>query len=252
MRKPMVLALALAITESAAMAGAGEGALADADAAWKHRDDTVALKASVKALEKAAEAAPSSFESAWRLARAHAWLAEQADDKKQKEALGRTGMTWGEKAQALDPDRIEGHFYVAMALGMYSEAIGATRGLREGLKGKFDDALEKVLAMNREYDHGGPLRMKGRSYYLLPGFVGGSNQRAIQWLEESLKTDPSSLRAKYYLAVIHEDNGGADRRLAQKLVDEILAADPRFGDYPDNLAAQRWARALKARLLVEE
>jgi len=158
-------------------------------------------------------------------------------------------MTWGEKAQAVEPGRIEGHFYMALALGMYSEAIGATRGLSEGLKGKFDDALVKVLAMNRDFDRGGPLRMKGRSYFLLPGFVGGSNQAALQWLEQSLKTDPSSLRTKYYLAVVYEDNGGGDRRLAQKLVDEILTTDPKSGDYPDNLAAQRWARALKARLV---
>jgi tetratricopeptide (TPR) repeat protein len=248
MRKQMALVLALAITESAAVAGANKGVLADADAAWKYRDDTAALKVSVKALEKTAEAAPSGFESAWRLARAYGWLAEQVDDTSKKEALGRAGVTWGEKAQALEPDRIEGHFYVAIALGMYSEAIGATRALREGLKGRFDDALDKALAMNRDFDHGGPLRMKGRSYFLLPGFVGGSNRRAIEWLEASLKTDPSSLRTKYYLAVVYEDNGGADRRLALKLVDEIVTADPKLGDFSDNLAAQRWARALKARL----
>jgi tetratricopeptide (TPR) repeat protein len=236
--------LGLVLLCSQAFAQDAAGAIAKADDAWTHRDNLANIKNSIPPLEDVYKKDTNNFDVAWRLSRAYFWLADQTEDKKLKADWGKTGMEYGQKAMELKPDKIEGYYFMAISLGMYSEAIGIMKGLKEGLKGKFDKALDKALALDANYEGGGPIRTKGRSYYRLPGIAGGSNKKAIEWLEKSLKVDPTRLRTKYYIAVVYEDNGGKEKELARKLCNEIIAADPKNGDYPDNLASQKWAKEL--------
>jgi hypothetical protein len=236
---------------SPASAQDAAAAVAKADEAWKGRDDLAAVKNSITGLEEAFKKEEKNYDLAWRIARAYFWLADQTDDKKLKADWGKTGMQIGQQASSLAPDKVEGYFYTAVSVGMFSEAIGIMKGLKEGLKKKFDAALDKALELDKNYEGAGPIRTKGRSYYKLPGIAGGSNKKAIQWLDDALKVDPTRLRTKYYKAVVYWDNGGKDKELAKALIDEILKTDPKAGDYPDNIAAQRWTRELQKKMASE-
>jgi hypothetical protein len=125
------------------------------------------LESSVRTIEATARADASGFEVAWRLARTYSWLVEQAQDREQKEKLGKIGMAWAESAQALEQDRIDRPFFLTIAIGTQADAIGQARAVREGLKGKLDKApgLKRVprassrsrspiLSMESEPAHG--------------------------------------------------------------------------------------------------
>lgn len=222
------------------------GAVAKSDELWKRRESAASVKAALEALEEAWKADDKSFDLAWRLARTHFWIADQARDKKKKAESGRIGFDYGAKAAEMKPDRVEGWFWGVVALGMYSEGIGILGSIKEGNKGKFEKYLEKALAIDRKYEGAGPLRTKGRSLARLPLIAGRDRKKSKATLKEAIEVAPDRLRTRFYLADVLNDDGDSDE--AKKILDEVIAADPKVGDYPDNLAVQGWAKELKKKI----
>src|SRR5439155_20920295 len=84
-----------------------------------------------------------AFEAAWKLARADYWLGGHAMESDRR-ASYEDGIAAGRRALALQPDRPEGHFWVAANMGAMAESFG----LRQGIKYRkpIKEALETVLA----------------------------------------------------------------------------------------------------------
>jgi tetratricopeptide (TPR) repeat protein len=228
-----------------AWAGDSAGAIAKADELWKKRDSAANNKAALEALEAAYKEDENNFDLTWRLSRTHFWIADQTKDRKKKAENGKRGFEYGEKAAGMKPNRVEGWYWGVVSLGMYSEGIGILASIKEGNKKKFDKFLDKSIAIDKAYEGAGPLRTKGRSLARLPWPM-RDRDKAVEMLKESLKVAPDRLRSKFYIAdVLHDD--GKDEE-AGKVIEEVLAADPKSGDYPDNIAAQAWAKELKKKL----
>ena len=87
----------------------------------------------------------SNFEAAWKLARADYWLGGHAPEAERRGFLER-GIDAGRKAAALQPNRPEGHFWMAANMGALAESFG----LRQGLKYRkpIKEALETVLRLD--------------------------------------------------------------------------------------------------------
>ncbi len=134
-------------------------------------DDPQALYAQREDLSKARRAAdlwasalkqdPKSYETAWKLAMARYWLGNhvpEAERRKQYEA----GMEAAKTAIALEPNKVEGHFWMSANTGMMAESFGIMAGLKYRIEGSAvlvvpHDAPESAIVV--------------RSYTVLPTFL---------------------------------------------------------------------------------
>ena len=147
---------------------------------------------------------PRAFEAAWKLSRAYYWLGGH-DTTREGRRTFEAGIDAGRKAVAIEPNRPEGHFWMAANMGALAESYG----LRQGIKYRtpIKEALETVLHLNRTFEQGSADRALGRWYFKVPGWFGGSHRLAEQHLRESLKYNPNSTASHFFLAELFVDDG---------------------------------------------
>jgi len=167
---------------------------------------------------------PKAYEPAWKLARADYWLGGHAAQNERRGLLER-GVDAGRAAVALEPNRPEGHFWLAADRGALAESYGMRQGLK--YRGPIKDELEAVLRIDPRYEHGSADRALGRWYYRVPRLFGGSRQESEAHLRASLRYDPDGTASHFFLAELWLDDGRkADAR------SQLLAVIDARG-YPD-------------------
>ena len=168
---------------------------------------------------------PRDFEAAWKLARADYWLGGHAPESERRKFLEQ-GIDAGRKAVSAEPNRPEGHFWIAANMGTLAESFG----LRQGLKYRkpVREELETVLRLDAAFQQGSADRALGRWYYKVPGLFGGSDKQAEEHLRASLKYNPNSTASHFFLAEVLIDAGRKSdaRAELQKVLDAPL--DPNW------------------------
>jgi tetratricopeptide (TPR) repeat protein len=173
-------------------------------------DALYADRANLASAQRAAELwtselkANPAFETAWKLARADYWLGSHAPVVERRGFL-ESGIDAARKAAALEPNRPEGHFWIAANMGGLAESFG----LRAGLKYRkpIKDELETTLKLDPAFMTGSADRALGRWYFKVPGLFGGSNKKAEEHLRASLKYDDQSTITRFFLAEVLIDLG---------------------------------------------
>jgi len=165
-----------------------------------------------KVLSEALTAQPDSFELLIRGARWKIWKADGETRQKVKSALGKEAWEMADKARKLRPDSALAHYYAAASVGLYAQGIGILNALGEGIEGKFNERLDRALALDPTVDNGGPWMAKGRYHYELPWPLRDLNKsRAL--LEKAVARFPQNTRAHLYLAeTLHKDGKKAEAR----------------------------------------
>lgn len=116
----------------------------------------------------------SQYQSLWRcskLCRDYANLYKKLDLPKWKdtcEHFGATAMHMAEKAIALSPDRPEGYYFYAVAVGCYADGVSILTALRQGLKDKTHNSLKKAYDADKRFDDAGPVFALGRFWAVVP------------------------------------------------------------------------------------
>jgi len=166
-----------------------------------------------------------NFDVAWKLARADYWLGGHAQERERR-AFYETGIEAARKAIAAQPNRPEGHFWLAANMGSLAESYG----LRQGIKYRkpIKDELETVLRLAPAFQQGSADRALGRWYFKVPGLFGGSHKEAEAHLRASLTYNPNSTASHFFLAEVLLDDGrkAEGRAELQKVLDAPL--DPEF------------------------
>jgi tetratricopeptide (TPR) repeat protein len=164
------------------------------------------------------------FEAAWKLARACYWLGGHVAASERRQQYER-GVTAGRRAVELDPDRPEGHFWMAADMGALAESSGLLAGLR--YRSAVKRELEVVLKIDAAYQQGSADRALGRWYLRVPGLFGGSKEKSVEHLQRSLDYDPDSAASHYFLAetYLEMDRPEDARRELQKVLDAPLHPD---------------------------
>jgi tetratricopeptide (TPR) repeat protein len=221
--------------------------LAALDALYGRRGEAEAVKELEAALDTALQAAPEDFERVWRKARLRHWQADGATQAEQKKLLGKQVWELGERARKLRPERVEGHFYAAVGIGSYSQAVGILAALSEGLEGKFNERLEKALALDPGFEWSGPWLTKGRYFYELP-WPKRDLKKSADCMKKALALHPESLRGWLFLAETLLEDGKAKQahEALLKVLEGSVAYDP-----PEGLRMQARARKLLARVEKE-
>lgn len=169
----------------------------DPDALYRQRE-TLASAQRAEAIWAARLAHDANdFESAWKLARARYWLGGHADDKARKSYL-EAGIAAGRAAVAAQPNKPDGHFWIAANMGALAESFGLRQGLK--YRGDIKDQLEMVLKLDPAYLQGSADRALGRWYFKVPGLFGGSDSKSEEHLRKSLAYNPNSHSSLYFLA----------------------------------------------------
>ena len=156
---------------------------------------------------------PRDFESAWKLAKACYWLGGHVPEKERRMQFER-GMDAAMKAIAIQPNRPEGHFWLAADMGAMAEGFGLRAGLK--YRSPIKKELETVLTIDASYQQGSADRALGRWFFRVPRLLGGSNDKSVEHLKKSLTYAPESSATHYFLAETYlemDKNGDAQREL---------------------------------------
>ena len=184
---------------------------------------------------------PRAFEAAWKLSRAYYWLGGH-DTIREGRRTFEAGIDAGRKAVAIEPNRPEGHFWMAANMGALAESYG----LRQGIKYRtpIKEALETVLRLHRTFEQGSADRALGRWYFKVPGWFGGNHRLAEQHLRESLQYNPNSTASHFFLAELFADDGRKSE--ARGELQQVLDApfDPEW-DPEDQEFKEKAERLLK-------
>lgn len=181
------------------------------------------------------------FESAWKLARVCYWLGNHAPQNERRAFLER-GIAASRQAVAAQPNRPEGHFWIAANMGTLAESFG----LRAGLKYRkpVKEELETVLRLDPSFMDGSADRVLGRWYFRVPRLFGGSNGQAEQHLRASLKYDANNTVSHFFLAEVLFDEGRDKEGRAE--LQQVLDAPPNAQWGPEDREYKEKARALLA------
>ena len=196
----------------------------DADRLYADRTNLASARRAADLWRQALASDARNFDAAWKLARADYWLGGHADERERR-AILEAGIETARQAIALQPNRPEGHFWLAANMGALAESFG----LRQGLKYRkpIKEALETVLRIDPAFQDGSADRALGRWYFKVPGLFGGSHKEAEAHLRASLKYNSNSTASHFFLAeVLIDDGRKIDARAElQKVLDAPLNPD---------------------------
>lgn len=216
----------------------------DPDALYAQRDDLASARRAADIWASRLTADPRNFEAAWKLARARYWLGGHVPEAERRSTLD-AGIEAARAAVAAQPQRPEGHFWLAANMGGLAESFGLRQGLR--YRGAIKDELLTVLKLDPAYQQGSADRALGRWYYKVPGLFGGSKKKSEEHLRRSLTFNPNSTASRYFLAetLIALDRPADARAELQRVLDAPVHPDwaPEDREFKDK--ARRLLATLK-------
>jgi TRAP transporter T-component len=208
----------------ASLAAAPQAA-ADPDSLYAQRAVLQSAREAADIWQSRLQQNAKDFESAWKLARARYWLGGHAPDDQRRAFLDQ-GIAAARAAIALEPEKPEGHFWLAANMGALADSFGLRQGLK--YRGDIKSELLTVLRLDPAFQQGSADRALGRWYFKVPGLFGGSSSKSEEHLRRSLTYNPSSSASLFFLA---ETLIGSNRKQeARTLLEQLLAApvDPEW------------------------
>ncbi|MFH2202122.1 MAG: hypothetical protein ABIJ96_03320 [Elusimicrobiota bacterium] len=196
------LVLSGALAASAAELG-GKTFYDKADDLYFHRHVSGRLDLSVALLEARLKDAPDDALALWRLGRSLVRVGEERTDKKEQIRIFTRAEELIGRSVAIDPESAEAHFWHGLALGRRGEARGMLRSLF--MIRPLKKRMRRVLQLDP--GHGGAHHVLGRMLFQLPGFAGGSKERAVEELRTALRLAPGYTANYPALAQALRDTG---------------------------------------------
>lgn len=167
------------------------------DALYARRDDIGSARRAAEMWVQRLQRDGGDFEAAWKLARARYWLGGHGEAKDRRQVL-ENGIAAARTAVALQPNRPEGHFWMAANMGALAESFGLRQGLK--YRGDIRDGLLTVLRLDPGFQQGSADRALGRWYLKVPGLFGGSKKKSEEHLRRSLAYNANSISSRFFLA----------------------------------------------------
>ena len=242
--QPLLLAVALWLAASVAPAGAHlQDTPRDPDRLYADRERLDSALDAASIWDARLKKDPKDFESAWKLARACYWLGGHAAPDARRAQFER-GIEAARQATVLHANRPEGFFWMAANMGAMAESFGLRAGIK--YRGPVKNALETVLMIDRGFQQGSADRALGRWYLKVPRLFGGSKDKSVEHLKQSLTYDASSTASHYFLAetYLEMDRTQDARQEAQKALE--LPINPDWA--PEDREFKQKAKALLERL----
>jgi tetratricopeptide (TPR) repeat protein len=215
----------------------------DPDRLYAAREQLANARQAADIWEARLSANTKDYESAWKLARACYWLGGHVPADEQRQQYER-GITSATRAVELEPERPDGHFWMAADMGAMAESFGLRAGIK--YRAPIRKELETVLRIDPSYQQGSADRALGRWYFRVPRLFGGSKDKSLEHLKRALTFAPQSTATHFFLAETYLDMDRPDdaRREVQLVLDAPL--DPEWT--PEDREFKKKATELLKRL----
>jgi len=172
--------------------------IAQGDELYAQRLDLAKAKEALAKYQEALLKGENKYETYWKMARVEYWIGDKTENNKEKQAIFQQGIYHAKKAVGLEPNKVDGHFWLGVNYGVYGEAKGVLKSLF--LVKPIKQEMNKVLELDRSYESGGADRVLGRVYFKLPGFAGGDKKKSLEHLLKSKELGPKDGLTRIYLA----------------------------------------------------
>jgi tetratricopeptide (TPR) repeat protein len=214
--------------------------LAQADKNYAEREDLARVREGLETLRRARAVNYTNFDAAWRTARLSYTLGDKTTDAAEREKAFREGIEAGETAVRVEPERVEGHFWLGANQGGYAQSRGPLYGLSaaEGLRKE----METVLKLDEGFQGGSAYMVLGRLDLELPSMLGGDPKRALETLERGLKYGENSGLYRLRLAEAYIRNKRLDK--AREQLNHILSMTSHPAFVPEHKEAVAKAKEL--------
>lgn len=162
-----------------------------------------------------------NYETAWKLARAAEFYGDNySTNMAMKLGLFTEGKNLSETATNLAPDKVEGHYYLAVCLGLWGEANGIFQSLF-AVPGILGEAT-KTIEIDPAYKDAGGYMIRARLYQKAPGGISvGDVKKSQEDYEMVLKLAPKNRTACRFYAELLLDTGQKAR--AKEVIEKGLA-----------------------------
>src|SRR5262249_32390626 len=199
---------------------APEPQLKDADGLFAQRDAIESLRQAVALTERVVAAGSGNYEALWRLSKYRYYLADREPDKERRAEGYQSGADLAKKAIAANPNRVEGHFWLAANSGELADLKGALDSL--GLLRTIRKGFESALEIDPTYESGAIHLALGEMDLKLPRLLGGNDRRGIERLEAGMKVGPNNAELKVALADVYTKRNRQDdaRKLLQSVIND--------------------------------
>jgi tetratricopeptide (TPR) repeat protein len=187
-----------------------------ADALYFARDDKENVRACLRLLDAAP--APLDYEILWRLGRALFFLGQESAGRDQSRAAHQRALPFCLEAVALEPQRVEGHFWLGVNRALLAQLSNLFRAPLLALQAS--RSLRRAAQIDAAYHAAGPLRVLARLETHLPSILGGGTTRARAHFEKALSLAPQNTVTRIYFAELLIKTG--DTHQAQRELQAIL------------------------------
>jgi len=216
-----------------------------AESLWMERENPEKAVEGISAYESLLRERPEDYEVLLRLSRLHYWVGQNLEESNKEEAIAHygKGREYGRKASEIAPGKPGGYFF---------EAANLAR--QNNLKGTFSNVLgistvrklnEKTAGIDPDYFYRGTDRFFCAFYTKLPGLLGGSTSKAIEFGKRAVAAYPNYAGNRFFLAEAYVKDGKND--LARKELE--AAADLSDVEFPDAVPEQRMEKKRAEALL---
>ncbi len=195
------------------------------DNLFEMRKDVSNLKKGIALLENYVKK-NQSYDAYWRLAKFYYQYGERVPKNKRKNIFFKA-VNYGRRALLYNKNRVEGHFWLGVAYGKYGEAKGIFKSL--SLVKPIKQEMKRVIELDENYECGGAYRVLGRLYFKVPGIMGGSKSKSLEYLLKEKKMCPSNILGRYYLADTLRKVGKKKEAIAElEYILNLKVVDPRW------------------------
>jgi len=181
------------------------------------------------------------------LAKVHFLYGEMGTDKSERIRDYRQCAQYAQRALDFDDKSYEAYFWNFSGLAREAELKGILKAVTTGVAFKVKGQIMSAYALNNHDAY--VLSGLGGYYWKAPRLIGGSKDKARDYLEEAMRLDPRLSFARVTLAKVLIDMNL--KHEAKQTLEEVLAlehpSDPNFYQFVNKLdAEQQLERAKKA------
>lgn len=234
----IALAAAVATPTSASLSAPCADPLPKAEKHWERRCEIAEAEQAVTDYRTVPADSPHAYESCWRLARGYWWLADHRPSRRQ--AYLEAGVQAAEKAIALCPDAIEGHYWLGACAGLLAADRNDLSSL--ALVDQSKKEMERVAEMDPE--NGLAQYTLGVLYRKAPGwpFSIGDKQKALDYAREAVRCRPDVVLTHIGLAEVLLDLNR--KQEAREILEHALQMPGPPGQLPETKDQKTYARRL--------
>lgn len=164
--------------------------LAQGDSSFSKRNDKVQLEKAVSLYQEAYLQFPKEVEPAWKYSMAlHSFATRFEEQEENKRRLFEQGIEIAKQASQKDPLCGPCQFWAAIHMAQHGELVGVFKMITS--LSEIKERLEQAAQLDPAHAMGGPYRVLGTIYQVLPGILGGDSEKAAQYFKQALLVSPN-------------------------------------------------------------